>query len=171
MNSLKEQHERAIGDRIIALLNNNWGTSYSYDGRAGEAPDLTYRDRDQIVHVEMTSAYYNHPSAKLTWDLAQNKRYRGYWSGVDPDNQLIQAINTQLSKKATMRYGDNCILVIYVRPQVTTFEEIEARLCDIEVPKNQGFMAIYLAGDFGISSSGAVGGFHCWELMGNERLI
>ncbi len=42
MDSLKEQFERANGDKFIEWLNDSAGTKFVFSRRAGEAPDLVY---------------------------------------------------------------------------------------------------------------------------------
>jgi hypothetical protein len=76
MDSVQEHHERRVGDQLMEWYNQRHGTSFRFDGRAGEAPDLKYRDGKHWLRVEITSAYYARKMMRFS-SGAQMRRRNG----------------------------------------------------------------------------------------------
>jgi hypothetical protein len=164
MDALQERHERAVGDRFFDWYNGRHSTSFAYHGRAGEAPDLVYRDAGRAVRLEVRGCYYNNADALVMWQNARklpNAPKR--WSGVGFDEDLIANINTGLKEKCAKAYGSACWLIISLRPAMTTAEEVSDMMGGITIPERNPFDAIYLTGVFPVSTSSA-GGYRCWRL-------
>lgn len=67
------------------------------------------------------------------------------------------------SQKCRKEYGKNCVLVVAVRPGLTSVDEMEQMLSEVKIPEKTPFTGIYLAGDFPWTDSSR-GGFRCWLL-------
>ena len=59
MDSAQEQHERRAGELLFEWYNNRHGTSFRFAGQPGDAPDLSYRDGNRQLGVEVVTAYYD----------------------------------------------------------------------------------------------------------------
>jgi hypothetical protein len=148
MDPLQEQHERWVGDRVVEQYNTDHGTSFRFYGRAGEAPDLEYRE-NRSLGIEVVTAYYDKEDAKFKWLGARERPDApSKWSGVDFDKSLVENINAALVAKCAKSYGPNCVLAVCVFPDLTHAWEMESRLEDIRIPATNPFDAIYLCGRF-----------------------
>jgi hypothetical protein len=162
VDSSQEQYERTVGDKFIAWYNKNFNKSFHYVSRG--TPDLTYQDGRDKIHLEITGAYYDQCDATIKWQNVRDlKNAPKRWSGVNSDDNLIKDINIRIKEKCQKSYGNNCILVIYVHPYITSFEELENKLSEIKIPERNPFLKIYLTGDFPVSTK-SKGGYQCWEI-------
>jgi len=157
MDTIQKQHELAIGDAFITQFNQQQGTQYVFHRRGNKAPDLVYRHGDLKLQLEIVTCYYDTNDAKTKWQIARNlPNAPTGWSGVDFDQALVANINAKIHDKCAKDYGPNCMLIVYISPNLTTFKEMEALLPRIEIPSKHGFAGIYLVGNFGISSESTV---------------
>ena len=158
MDPLQQQFEKAIGDEFFEWLNARRKTSYSFSGRAGEAPDLVYASGTHELSVEITAAYYDGKHAEFLW-----KNWRGTkdapagWKGVNPNKSLAQAIANRVAEKCTKRYGGESILLVDVTPGVTSAEELSELLAQGSFPTEIPFAGVYVVGQFPIKSSSSGG--------------
>ena len=160
MDFLQEGHERAVGNAFIGWFNNRSSTNYQFASRAGEAPDLIYRDGNREMRLEITTAWYDAAAAKYEWQNARGSPNAPEdWEGVDPDQNLIESVNEILRKKCSASYGSNCSLVVEVLPRLTTAEELQALLGNIAIPRDSPFAGIYLT-----DRSDGASRYHCWKL-------
>jgi len=106
--TLKEQHEKAVGDSFFDRYNEQQGTSYvfSREGKPPE-PDLVYEDKTLgTVGVEITSTYLNEEEGKFVGQLSRGELKPGaVWTsgtisaGIDDfASQLLAAIQKKLGK-------------------------------------------------------------------------
>jgi hypothetical protein len=151
VDEIQLQHERAVGDRLIDWLNQRDGSHFVYSRRGKDAPDLVYTDT-RILGVEIVDAYYDAADAKRQWKGARKapdapKR----WSGADPDRRLLGDIEWQIRKKCRLAYGPNCILVVSVRPAITSEITMKELLRDLQLPDKIPFIGVYLSGNFPIA--------------------
>jgi hypothetical protein len=95
MDALQEQFECWVGDQVIKRYNTDHGMSFQLHQRAGEAPDLEYRDGSRSLKVEVSTAYYDDKEhAKFVWLAARKQPEAPHkWSGVDFDKKLVENIN------------------------------------------------------------------------------
>src|SRR5262249_32970912 len=142
-----------VGDQLIEWYNQRHRTSFYFDGRAGEAPDLIYRDGKHWLRVEVTSAYYDpKEDAKFKWGAkrhlpnAPKKR-----EGKEFDQYLVDDTNSSIAAKCRNAYGRNCLLAVYVLADATYADEMEPRLKDITVPDTHCFDGIYLCSRFAVT--------------------
>jgi hypothetical protein len=150
VDPIQEQFERWVGDQVIERYNTDHGTSFQFYGRAGEAPDLEYRDGSRSLKVEVSTAYYDDKEdAKFKWLTARKRPDApSKWSGKNFEQYLVEDINARLVDKCAKSYGPNCVLVVCVLPSLTFAEEMELPLKDVRVPDTNPFDAIYLCGEF-----------------------
>ncbi len=106
--TLKEQHEKAVGDSFFDRYNRKRGTSYvfSREGKPPE-PDLVYEDETLgTIGVEITSTYLNEEEGKFVGQLSRGELKPGaVWTsgtisaGIDDfASQLLAAIQKKLGK-------------------------------------------------------------------------
>jgi hypothetical protein len=158
MDSVQEHHERRVGDQLMKWYNQRHGTSFRFDGRAGEAPDLKYRDGKHWLRVEITSAYYDPKNdAIFKWSADAPKK----WKGKNFDQYLVDDISSRIAAKCRNAYGRNCLLAVYVFAHMTYADEMEPRLKDITVPDTHCFDGIYLCGEFGVTVDSLFSGVGC----------
>lgn len=160
---MKEQNERAIGDKFVDFYNSNHEMNFRYKGRPVEAPDLTYADGTDELNIEVGTAYYDRADAKARWSVARALPHaqRG-WAGINFEDQMIENIGAIIAEKCGKDYGLRCVLVVHVRPMLTTVEDMWVRLNDIKLPARIPFDGIYLSGDFADNYS-------CWQLHAPQQ--
>lgn len=151
MVTLKEQDERAIGERFIEWLNTQYGFNYSFSKRAGEAPDLVYALPDKTeLFIEVTSAYYGKEYAQFIWDgVRSNEDNKIVQSSEvkDDDGNLVSDIFRIVLQKCDKRYEKHCILVVAVAAFWTPTKILTQLLSQIDFPDNN-FAGIYVHGRF-----------------------
>lgn len=134
---------------MIERYNADHGTSFRFHGRAGQAPDLEYRDGSRSLRVEVTAAFYDENHARFKWLAARKHPDAPHkFSGRNCDEKLVENINAALIAKCAKSYGANCVLAVCVLPELTRVWEMEARLEDLRVPAANRFDVIYLCGEF-----------------------
>jgi hypothetical protein len=134
---------------LVEHYNTEHGTSFQFYGRAGEAPDLEYREGNRCLRVEVVTAYYHAEDAKFHWlPVREPPGALHKLSGGDFDKSLVENINSALDAKCRKSYGPNCVLAVCVLPDLTRAWEMESRLKDIRVRATNPFDAIYLCGEF-----------------------
>jgi hypothetical protein len=72
--SLKEQHEIAIGNALLAALGHK--SEFVRHGLDGVEPDVIYSVRQRTVGIEIATAYYDDSQAKAEWQLARGIKVR-----------------------------------------------------------------------------------------------
>lgn len=150
MDSAQEKHERRVGEQLIAWYNQRHDTSFRFDGRPDDAPDSYYSDGNVRLRVEVTSAFYDDgDDAKYEW---LHKRGRpdapAIWQGKDFEQYLVDDINRRIAAKCMNSYGPNCLLAVYVSPNLTRADEMETFIKSVSVPATHRFAGIYLCGEF-----------------------
>jgi len=169
MDTVQEARERDQGDRFIAWFNEQHGTSYLYVGRAGEAPDLLYRDHEVALRLELTEAYADTDEARFKWGLLRRRdNVPSAWAGVDPEEALARDISERIARKCINAYGPSCLLVVVVDPLVTSVQEFEGVLNKVGVPRTHSFRGVFVGGQFAWSTRDGKPVYRCWELRGRE---
>jgi hypothetical protein len=164
MDEIQGKHERAVGEAFIRWFNAKNGKQFTYDNRPHEAPDLRYMDGDQVLYIEITDAYYDKDDAAMQWKAARREDDApARWIGGDIDRTFVANIRVGIAKKCLKDYGKDCVLVLAVRPGLTSAEEMEQLLSEIKIPQKTPFTGIYLTGGFPWTDSSR-GGFRCWQL-------
>ncbi|MDM0002894.1 hypothetical protein QTI24_30190 [Variovorax sp. J22P240] len=164
MEAIQEQHERAVGESLIAWLNERDGTSYSFLCRGDEAPDLIYGFDGRTLGIEVVGAYYDKEDSKMQWQGARrHPEAPKRWSGINFDDRLLGSIEKRIAAKCAKNYGSDVILLVAVRPALTAIPDMEALLRRLDLPNNIPFTAVYVGGDFPTSSY-AQGGYKAWQV-------
>lgn len=147
---LKELNERAVGDRFIEWFNAQYGLSYSFTRRAGEAPDLVYAIPDKAeLFIEVTSAYYGDEYAKFIWGGVRRSENLCLVStnAGDLNNKIVSDVAKAIEKKCIKRYEKHCILVVDITSFWTSPEVLSSMLEQYSIPENN-FAGIYIHGRF-----------------------
>ena len=135
MDNTQRQHEREVGDALIAVLNQKQGNQYIFDRRGDRGPDLIYRDGNLEIGIEIGSCYYDSNDAMFQWQNARNlpDAPRSY-SSVDFSSNLVTNINDTLKDKCAKDYGPNCLLCVHIRAGLTTYKKMNYLLPSVKVP-------------------------------------
>jgi hypothetical protein len=164
--SLKQEVERAVGDKFVEWLNRATGSEFQFERIGADPPDLVYRDGDKTMPVEVATSYYHKEDAIMRWKHARKDRTAPMkWSKPldEPDQRLITGINQRIVEKCLGTHDVGTVLIIEVYPAITTKAEFEELKSSIATPSSTPFAAIYVAGRFGHSRDGA-GGYSCWKV-------
>ena len=168
MEQIQKQHERSVGDAFISWLNTRDGSLFSFKNRGDEAPDLIYEFDDHCQGIEIVACYYGQDEALMQW---QNARQRpnapAEWEGTNFNDALRTNIELNIAKKCAKAYGNNCILLVSVRPGLTTIPKMHEILSKVVLPAEITFSGIYVAGEFPFGID-AKGGYYAWQLSGPE---
>lgn len=88
---LKQKIERGIGDHFIQWYNKKMGSKFEFDRLGADPPDLLYRDREEVLPVEITTEYYDDKDAIFQWkSMRNNMDAPKKWCGIDFDRGLIK---------------------------------------------------------------------------------
>lgn len=175
MDTIQQQHERAVIENFAHWHNETHGTSWTYAGRPVTAtPDGLVRDADgRETPVEVGDAYYDETDAKMKWLPARGHSGPEKWSGINPDETLADELSRIVEQKAGKLYPAGTVLVLNVYPSLTTVEDMEHVRSLIVIPNPHVFAAIYLFGHFpedvtevplGQLFGNKPAGFHGWRL-------
>ena len=145
-------------------MNERDGTAYSFARRGNEAPDLIYADGDRLKYIEVVGAYYDNQHATFLWKNARNVPDAPQkFSGQDFDTSLVENISRQIAAKCAKAYGRGCVLLVTVRPVLTTAEEMDELQKGITLPESVPFDAIFLSGNFAIRAP-SLTSYRVWQL-------
>jgi hypothetical protein len=164
--SLKQKVERAIGDQFVKWFNRVTGSEFQFDRPGADPPDLLYRDRDNILPIEVATSYYHEEDAIMRWKHARKDcTAPTKWPKPldEPDQRLITGINQRIVEKCLGTHDVGTVLVIEIYPAITTkmeFEELKSSIC---IPTSVPFAAIYVAGSFPHGGD-SLGGYFCWKV-------
>jgi hypothetical protein len=164
--SLKQKVERAIGDQFAEWLNQSNGSDFKFERIGTDPPDLTYRDGDKILPVEVATSYYHDEDAIMRWKHARKDPTAPVkWSKPldEPDQRLITSINERIVEKCLGTYDVGTVLIIKTYPAITTKAEFEELKSSIAIPDLVPFAAIYVGGSFPSGRDGP-GGYFCWKV-------
>jgi hypothetical protein len=164
VEEIQVQHERAVGDALIQWLNARDRSQFIFLRRGNEAPDLIYHWEGRRLGVEVVGAYYSQSDASFQWQNArQLPSAPEQWRGIDFDKGLKHSIEQRLAEKCAKAYGDNCILLVAVRPPLTPMADFQSMLVTVALPAAVPFVGIYIGGEFPVSSR-SQGGYFAWQL-------
>lgn len=165
VDATQNKHERAVADCFVERYNSRHGTAYGFYARGAEPPDFVYRDGSREILLEVTAAYYDAKNATMLWQNARRvPRADQSWMSKAPDRKLVDSVSVILQKKCGKLYPEGCVLLVVLYPDITSADEFEHLLPEIQIPPTTSFVEIYVAGVFPASSSGSRGGYYCWRL-------
>ena len=149
MDHTQEEHEQAVGNEFVVWLNKENGSSLVFSRRGTPAPDLIYIDGTSELGLEISSAYYDGAHARFQWKNARgNSDAPSSWSGMNFETHLIQNIGEVIKTKSQKAYGPNCYLVIFVRADLTSYDEFIDLLQSLVLPTDIPFPGVYILGYF-----------------------
>jgi hypothetical protein len=165
---IKQHHERAVIEKFAAWHNEQHGTDWRYVGRPdADRPDGILRDGGREFGVEVGNGYYDEREAELKWTCVRTNETKGMWSGVNSDEALADSLTLIIEKKKSKNYPQGTMLVMFVRPPITSISDMERVVPRIAVPGEHPFSAVFLIGDFPDSASmsaSEAGGLVGWKL-------
>ena len=119
---------------------------------------------------------YDTTDASTQWENARHTRkapssWRSFTgdaktsiTNTNIDEALADFLSEVMAKKCAKDYGLGCVLVLHVRPLLTTIDDMKEFIASVQVPERHPFDDIFVTGDFrGGSSCGA--GYGCWRLL------
>jgi hypothetical protein len=149
VDPIQEQFEQTVGDEFIRWFNQKNNSDYKFSHRGSPAPDLTYSSGSLELSIEISSAYFDGACARFQWQNARKiQEAPSEWRGRNFEDQLIKNISSVIAEKSIKQYGQNCYLVIYVRPDLTSSEELISLLPSLSLPDSILFSGIYILGYF-----------------------
>jgi hypothetical protein len=158
MESLKKQVERAEAEAFVDWYNRQNNTKFRFHEHR-DKPDFVYFFEDQRMLLEVTGRYYGEDYAKWHWQNVRGRPNAPQWIGKEPDQRLINHVCIGLEDKCAKKYPTGCILLINIYPDITTPDEFELLISQVNIPTSNPFVEIYVGGRF------PVGGFHYWKLF------
>ena len=158
--SLKEQHEIAIANALLATLGHR--SEFIRHGQDGVEPDVIYSVADQTVGIEVATAYYDDLQAKAEWQLVRGiSKFDchgiakiGSWN--EPDKLIAAQVQREIDDKCAKTYSgiDAAWLCIEQHAPLADVAETRALIKRLKVPGEHPFEKLYLgfyahAGDGG----------------------
>jgi len=153
-DSIKAEHERAIADQLLAALEVEATFVRLGDPNKSE-PDVIYsRPSEQIIGIEVVTAYYEDSDAKDAAEIAAGEkplgpgemRERSAGLLVEPDQKICERIQTELEKKCRKSYAnaDENWLCINQDALLSDAKTVDECVKNLKVPAGHGFDRIYL---------------------------
>jgi len=104
--TIKRQHEKAISDRLLDLL--NWKFNFVREGNDKNEPDMIYHDNGLVIGIEVTTNYLDKEHAKELWAIARKEDYdHRNIVRMDIDNNAEKYALNAIYQKAQKKY-QNC---------------------------------------------------------------
>jgi hypothetical protein len=147
---LKRQHEIAVCNRL--LKNVALRATFLREGNDRDEPDVIYSCHDELLGIEVATAYYDDSQAEREWSLARGKirAPRGtvipIWSGESPDEKIFTRIQQELEEKCSRKYTGVDRVWLCVAQQAALSGDrhiIAACLKRLVIPTEHGFDKIY----------------------------
>jgi len=153
MNSAKQlqkQHEKCVCDRLINCLNLN--AKFERYGNDINEPDCIYKLRDELLGIEVSTAYLSNGLAKRIREHRTGKRKfpkEGEWlsdSPIYPDEPMRERIQNRIDDKCRKNYTgmDEIWLCIEEENPFSDEASVKKLLKSIKVPEKHCFHFIYL---------------------------
>jgi hypothetical protein len=149
--------ERATAEQWCSWFSQQTGRLCRYVRPGDDPPDVICEIDGMEVAVEVTTAYYDDRHARMLRRHAKPAVNRAWFAS--PDSSLVRDIRTQIAKKA-QKSSKSDVLLLYVRPPLTTLEVLVEQLVGDDVPTLEGsemFSGVYIVGQFPCSTD-SVGG-------------
>ena len=159
MDDVQARFERAVAEQFLNWYNAQHKSCFQIITK-GESPDFVISDSNTQIGLEITAAYYDSDHAKFLWQSPRKfENALTNWSGVNFDDRLVENIFGCIESKAKKPYGKDCILLIYVRPGITSFNELIEIIQAHQQPNQISFSSVYVVGSFPHTAS-SKGGDH-----------
>jgi len=154
MNSAKQlqkQREKWVCDTLIRIL--NLKAKFERVGNDSNEPDCIYKLNEDLLGIEVATAYPKNEYAKKKWTIARGEREfpkQGYeWLGDGPIYHAVlmrTRIQNEINDKCSKRYFgvDKTLLCIEEYDHLSDDGSFRDLLQSIKIPENHCFNAIYL---------------------------
>lgn len=151
MLDLKRQHEIAVCNRLL----NNLAVPAKFlrEGDDHGEPDVIYSFQNQLLGIEVATAYYDDSQAEREWSLARGKIDASkesmirIWSGENPHEKIFARIHNEIEDKCSRKYTGVDRLWLCVTQQAALSGEqrvVTACVERVVIPAEHGFEKIYL---------------------------
>jgi hypothetical protein len=166
--SLKEQHEIAIGNALLATLGHN--VEFIRHGLDGIEPDLIYSVAERTIGIEIATAYYDNAQAKAEWQLARGiSKFDshgiakiGSWS--EPDKLISSQVQREIDDKCSKSYSGVDVAWLCIEQHAALADVAETRdlIARLIVPGDHPFEKLYLGF---YAQAGDGGGFRVYDVL------
>jgi hypothetical protein len=168
MPSLKEQHEIAIGNALLATLGHN--CEFIRHGLDGVEPDVIYSLHGRILGIEIATAYYDEAQATAEWQLARGiSKFDslgiakiGSWN--EPDKLISAQVQREIDDKCSKSYSgvDTAWLCIEQHAPLAEVAETLDLIARLRIRSENPFVKLYLGF---YANAGDGGGFRVYDLL------
>jgi hypothetical protein len=151
----KEQHEKGVGERLLAALVLN--PAFRSMGTPPE-PDLLYdADDGRVLGIEVATAYYSNPSAQAAWSLARKQRNVSCETLGSPDQAICARIRDEIGDKCSKSYSgvDEIWLCIALDAALSDRDSIQECVHSLALPECASFKRVYLLWQAPVHEGGA----------------
>ncbi len=166
--SLKEQHEIAIGNALLAALGYN--NAFIQHGHDGVEPDVIYSVADRTIGVEIATAYYDDEQARAEWQLARGiSKFDshgiakiGSWS--EPDKLISTRVQQEIDDKCSKCYSGVDVTWLCIEQHAPLADVMETRdlIAHLRIPNAHPFERLYLGF---YAHAGEGGGFRVYDIL------
>jgi len=147
---LQKQHEKDICDIFIQLYESKH-KFYRY-GNDIDEPDCIYKDGQDVLGIEVTTAYYRDIDAKQLWTAARGDReppaIEPSWGGAmkNPDDMMCERIQRGINDKCGKTYKNTSKVILLIEENAPLSDEKSIKNClsNLVVPEQHTFSEIYL---------------------------
>ncbi len=148
---LKRQHEIAVCNRLVKNL--ALPARFLREGNDRGEPDVIYSCENELLGIEVATAYYDDSQAEREWSLARGKIHapKGsvirIWSGENPDEKIFARIQREIQEKCCRTYTGVDRVWLCVSQQAALSGEshvVDASVERLLIPTAHGFERIYL---------------------------
>jgi hypothetical protein len=172
--SLKEQHEIAIGNALLATL--GYKSGFIRHGLDGIEPDVIYSVTQRTIGIEVATAYYDDAQAKAEWQLARGiSKFDshgiakiGSWD--EPDKLISAQVQREIDDKCSKSYSgvDAAWLCIEQHAPLADVAEVCDLIPRLRIPSDHPFEKLYL-GFYAHAGDG--GGFRVYDITSPNQAM
>jgi hypothetical protein len=166
--SLKEQHEIAIANALLAALGHR--SEFIRHGQDGVEPDVIYSVAERTIGIEVATAYYDDAQAKAEWQLARGiSKFDshgiakiGSWN--EPDKLIGAQVQREIDDKCSKSYSGVDVAWLCIEQHAPLADVAETRdlIARLRIPGKHPFEKLYL-GFYAHTGDG--GGFRAYDIL------
>lgn len=151
--SVKKDHEKAVGDQLLEFLNARFSFERFGDPNNRE-PDVIYTHGGGTLGIEVSTAYYRNRDAQDEWEIATGERplaageIRPSSGGIigNPDQLICDRVQAELEDKCGKAYEGTNETWLCINLDAPLSDACSVATCvkELQVPPKHGFARIYL---------------------------